>query len=49
MNDTPLNLGIRIDRTYRFLKSSQPVYTEKQYILHAAVFQVIQFVVLLLA
>ena len=41
MDDTPLDLGIRIDRADRFLKSCKPVHTEEQHILYATVFQVI--------
>lgn len=32
MDDTSLDLGIRIDCPYRFFKTSKPVYTEEQYI-----------------
>ena len=41
MDDTPLDLGIRIDCTDRLLKSGKPIYAEEQHILYATVFQVI--------
>lgn len=42
MDDTPLYLCLWVNCLYGFLKTSQPVHTEKQDILYAAVFQVIK-------
>ena len=42
MNDISLYLSIRINCTYGLLKSRKSIYTEKQYILYTAVFQVIE-------
>ena len=42
MDDTPLDLGLRIYRLDGILKVGQPVHTEEQHILHPAILQVIQ-------